>query len=111
MSASKELESIVDIVKKLLEENRHLRDDDDKLVANIWIRESGGVKKASEMTALDFLKIYARVGDGAQVYTSAESITRARRKLQHEHLHLRGEKYLSRMNEQELVKEFIHKTH
>lgn len=106
MSASTEIKKICDLVRELLENFPHLRDDDDKLVANIWIRELGGAEKAKEVSAYYFLAQYS----GYKAFTSAESITRARRKLQNTHLHLRGEKYLERMTEQENVKEFIKKS-
>lgn len=120
MNASKEIKTIYDVVKDLLDKNPHLRDDDDKLVANIWIRECGGVEKSKTITALDFLKVYAGTTNEIKYpneqhativkFTSAESITRARRKLQEENLLLRGTKYAHRNNEQEAVKEFIRKT-
>ena len=61
-----------------------LRDDDNRLCANIWSEELNNL----EITAKDFLKLYA-----SNKLTSAPSIKRARAKLQEECPKYRGEKY------------------
>jgi hypothetical protein len=61
-----------------------LRDDDNRLCANIWSEELNNL----EITAKDFLKLYA-----SNKLTSAPSIKRARAKLQEECPEYRGEKY------------------
>ena len=61
-----------------------LRDDDNRLCANIWSEELNNL----EITAKDFLKLYA-----SNKLTSAPSIKRARAKLQEEFPEYRGEKY------------------
>jgi len=61
-----------------------LRDDDNRLCANIWSKELNNL----EITAKDFLKLYA-----SNKLTSAPSIKRARAKLQEECPEYRGEKY------------------
>lgn len=61
-----------------------LRDDDNRLCANIWSKELNNL----EITAKDFLRLYA-----SNKLTSAPSIKRARAKLQEECPKYRGEKY------------------
>jgi len=61
-----------------------LRDDDNRLCANIWSEELNNL----EITAKDFLKLYA-----SNKLTSAPSIKRARAKLQEECPEYRGDKY------------------
>lgn len=71
---------------ELLVKHEHLRDSDDKLVANFWIVELGGSAESGKMPAYDFLQKYAN-GE----LTTADTITRIRRKVQTEHPELRGE--------------------
>lgn len=106
MTATQQIKTIYEIVKQLLEKNPHLRDDDSKLIANVWHKELGGAENVAKMNGVQLLTVIAE----GQTLTSADSITRARRKAQENNLHLRGEKYLSRMNHEKQVKEFIHKT-
>ena len=73
-----------DKVKYWLDKYPSLKDDDNRLSANIWSEELGG----SDITAQDFLALYA-----ANKLTSAPSIKRARAKLQEEEPKYRGEKY------------------
>ncbi len=61
-----------------------LRDDDNRLCANIWSEELNNL----EITAKDFLRLYA-----SNKLTSAPSIKRARAKLQEECPEYRGKKY------------------
>jgi len=61
-----------------------LRDDDNRLCANIWSKELNNL----EITAKDFLRLYA-----SNKLTSAPSIKRARAKLQEECPKYRGDKY------------------
>ena len=73
-----------DKVKYWLNKYPSLKDDDNRLSANIWSEELGG----SDITAQDFLALYA-----ANKLTSAPSIKRARAKLQEEEPKYRGKKY------------------
>ena len=87
-------------VEKLLQENNGCRDDDFKLVANFWFWElSNQGQNPVQLTAWDFLKAYA---NGR--LTKADTITRQRRKLQEENVHLRGAKYQQRQEKQSVVK-------
>ena len=67
-----------------LNRNSLLKDDDNRLCANIWAEEI----KDLNITARDFLKLYA-----TNKLTSAPSIKRARAKLQEECPEYRGKKY------------------
>ena len=73
-----------DKVKYWLDKYPSLRDDDNRLSANIWSEELSG----ADITTQDFLALYA-----ANKLTSAPSIKRARAKLQEEEPKYRGEKY------------------
>ena len=77
-------ERIIDLLSTL----PALKDSDDRLIANFWLQELGGGKKAAEISAYEFLKKYS-LGE----LTMADSITRIRRKVQKEHPELRGETY------------------
>lgn len=90
-------------VEKMLESLPHLRDSDDKLVANFWHREvidSG--KKISEISAFSFMKMYSE-GE----LTKADVITRARRKAQEHNPKLRGEKWEERHGREKEVRKNI----
>lgn len=99
MSSLREMKGIKPKVNKLLKEFPHLRDDDNKLIANIWYNE---VENILEKSAENLLKIFAR-GE----LTSPESIRRMRQKLQEENKQYRGEKYKSRHEEKEIIKKVI----
>jgi len=80
-------------VKFWLGKYADLRDNDNRLCANIWASElttqlGAGVNLA---TAINFLEMYAK-----GKLTSAPSIKRARAKLQEEEPKYRGEKYYLR---------------
>ena len=84
-----------DKVRYWLLKHEHLRDNDNKLCANIWNEE---LKKYimfkdsfKNSTVKDFLRLYS-LGK----LTSAPSIKRARAKLQEEEPAYRGEKYYMR---------------
>ena len=78
-------------VKFWLEKYAHLKDDDNKLCANIWNDELKQFIIIEKGRIRDFLRLYAQ----GQL-TSAPSIKRARAKLQEENPELRGEKYYLR---------------
>ena len=73
-----------DKVKYWLNKYQSLRDDDNRLAANIWSEEL--IEKGFEVS--QFLIVYA-----CSKLTSAPSIKRARAKLQEEEPKYRGEKY------------------
>ena len=77
-------------VKFFLENYPSLKDDDNRLCANIWAQEIGDVEGISNKIE-DFLIAYA-----SNKLTSAHSIERMRRKLQEQHPELRGKKYYLR---------------
>ena len=85
-------------VKDLLVNQIDTRDNDNLLISQIWLDE--GVPENS----IYFLIKYSKGG-----CTSAESIRRARQKLQEEHESLRGEKYNERQRKGEEVRQTISK--
>jgi len=85
-------------VKDLLVNQIDTRDNDNLLISQIWLDEGVPVN------SIDFLIKYSKGG-----FTSAESIRRARQKLQEEHENLRGEKYNERQRKGEEVRQTISK--
>ena len=71
----------------MLETYPHLRDNDNKLIANVWFAET------NKKEVIYFLKDLA---DGK--LSSSESITRCRRKIQEQNPYLRGNRYRYRQN-------------
>jgi len=98
ISISKLLKARVESLLMVKPDNR---DNDDKLISNIWYEEAteryGWIPSGSEL--FQFLHDLSQ-GE----FTSPESITRARRKVQEENPGLRGEKYKKRHENQENVK-------
>ena len=79
-------------IQHLLTTHPHLRDDDNKLQANIWhqdIKETGN--NPDKMTATDLLGMMAN----GQL-TNPESIRRVRQQLQEQIISLRGNRYNQR---------------
>lgn len=91
-------------VEELLKLKEHLRDNDTKLIANLWAREIG-IEKSKQMTAYDFLEKFSK-GELAH----PESVMRIRRKLQEEFPELRGKKWEARHKKQDSVKKQLYET-
>lgn len=88
-------------VKHLLKNFEKLRDDDHRLIANVWSRYLGK-DKVAKMTADDFLKAYAD-----KKLPNAETIRRHRQLLQEDFPDLRGKLYDERQKHSESVKKEI----
>ena len=94
-----ELKAKKDLVKLLMMNHFHLRDDDNKLLATVWKYElqlKGN--NTHTMNAFDVLSIIAQ-GE----LSKPESIRRVRQKLQQDHEHLRGNRWIERHQEQSSV--------
>ena len=79
-------------IKKLLINDKRLRDSDSKLIARFWTNELE--KKGmdtSKMSAYEFLCMFAQ-----SKQHNVEGLTRMRRKVQEENKELRGERYYER---------------
>jgi len=102
----KKIKKISIEVKRLLEKYPHLRDSDNKLVATIWRNEMGKddqqQSKSLSTTAFCFLEALS-----SGKHTSADIITRARRKVQEQNPFLRGTSYRQRKDKQEEVRSQI----
>lgn len=72
-----------------------LRDDDERLLANMWA-EDNKLLGAGDLNS--FLKLLA-----SKQLTSSESIRRVRQKIQEEHPELRGAKYKARHDHAEKI--------
>ena len=88
-------ENTIDIIKHLLTDHPHLRDDDNKLLATVWYHKMPEI----EESVMDFLHILAK-GE----LPSSESIRRCRQKLQELNPSLRGELWDKRHKMQDQVK-------
>ena len=91
--------STIDIVRRLLKDHPHLRDDDNRLIANIWYQTSPNISEG----ALDFLN---EIAEGN--LPSSESIRRCRQKLQQIDKGLRGKLWNKRHGMQNEVREELH---
>jgi hypothetical protein len=106
---SKKLKAVFNLqnrVKYYLELREDLRDNDEKLIANIWrdqVEKKYGENILHKMSAYDFLKICFIEG----VVTSSDTITRARRKVQENNAHLRGKYYEERKTEEKQFRKGI----
>lgn len=80
-------------IKSLLEEKAIYRDDYYSLVARVWYDELTD----KSISAIAFLCLVR-----AKRVTHPESIMRARRKIQEEHPHLRGDSYTQRNEVEQL---------
>ena len=88
------IKTIKDEVSYMLEASKKSRDSDDKLVCNIWYNRIGK-EKIETMSAMDLLQI---ISNGN--LPSYDNISRARRKLQEDNEHLRGESYKERHHQE-----------
>ena len=78
-----------EIIKQMMLDKPHLKDNDNKLIAAYWFKELKHLNIDSKtITALDFLHKYANAE-----LTNAETIRRMRAKLQEEYFELRGRAY------------------
>lgn len=87
------LENLTEYIEGLLRSKPHLRDDDRRLVANVWHYE---LKHDNSIS--DFLTAYVM-----DKITSADTITRIRRKLQELKPDLRGTKWAERHEKEQKV--------
>ena len=89
---------MIDNVEKLLTISPPLRDNDERLMANIWAKYIGE-HELNDMDAKDLLSSLAK-----GLLPSYESISRCRRKLQEECPNLRGEKWHERHKRADNIK-------
>ena len=95
----KQLFSVIDEVEKFLTKYPVLRDDDEKLMANMWYKRIPNVLDQSALSVLGML--------ANKKLPSYESISRCRRKLQEEDPNLRGKEYNLRHKRTEEIKEEV----
>ncbi len=100
-TALKDILHVYDLVKELMVKHAIYRDNDRKLVAHVWAIQCGGVHVMEQIRAYDFLTDYCRDEDR---YSSYDSITRSRRKVQEKHPELRGEKWKLRAEQEKEVR-------
>jgi hypothetical protein len=86
-----QLRTVKDYVLHFLKTKPDLRDNDLRLIANIWAGQLGGSTALTNISALEFVKLFAE----DRLY-SPESIRRARQKIQEDYPDLRGTTYQAR---------------
>ena len=83
----------------LLKEHPHLRDNDERLIANIWRQDLMIVGvDIKQLSAMHLLKRFAE----GQL-TNPESVRRTRQKIQQHNIELRGNTFVERGNRQEEI--------
>jgi len=96
-----------EIIENLLKHNSHLRDDDLKLVANIWwMTLNSQLKHRFQEYELDVIKTFLEMYTKGDL-PNEQSIRRMRRKLQEENLDLRGKVYELRHRKSEEFRDAI----
>ena len=95
----KKLFSVVDDVEKFLTKYPPLRDDDERLMANIWMSHIGNLEMKN---AWDVLHMLAK-----HKLPSYESVSRCRRKIQQINPELRGEKWTERQKRAKKIRKEI----
>ena len=95
-----------DIVLNLLQNHIHLRDNDFKLLANVWHKHFTNLGIDPGMHSASFL--LAMLAEGK--LPNSESVRRIRQKLQEEFKDLRGVNYAKRHNQKKKVKEQLYNT-
>ena len=95
----KKLFSVINEVEKYLIKYPSLRDNDERLMANIWNKHLGDV---TLINGDDVLKMLAR-----KELPSYESISRCRRKIQSTNPELRGKKWVERQKRAKKIKKEI----
>jgi hypothetical protein len=91
-------------ILKILTENPSNRDDDNRLLCNVWYYEfhEQFKKHPSEVDAMQFFKLLS-IGR----FTKSESVRRLRQKIQEENPHLRGVNYRERQNHAKKIRKEI----
>lgn len=98
------IKGVKEIVEKLLSNSPHLRDDDLKLLANVyWQRISNGLFHKLTEDQIKGIKLFlGEISKGNM--PNYQSVSRCRRKLQQENPELRGKLYDKRHEMEQSVK-------
>jgi hypothetical protein len=101
----KNIKTMEEVVKDILEEKSQYRDDDNTLVCKVWynLLKSNGFDIKTK-SAYDLMKLYA-----SKELPKASDIERARRKVQEKYPHLRGVNWEKRHDESDNVRQNINK--
>jgi hypothetical protein len=89
-------------VANMLRRHPELRDDDEKLVTNIWYVEMKRYGTPETLPVTDFLALYQQ-----KKLSSADVITRARRKVQEQYPELRGTTWEERHKQSQTIRKNI----
>lgn len=98
-----ELKSVTDRVAEYLTKHPSLRENDARLIANIWLEDAKAYNSYLDINrASYFLKMVAK-----GVLSNTESIRRARQLIQQKNPHLRGKNYNQRKEHSSDIKKEI----
>ena len=86
-------------VENFLTNYPHLRDNDEKLIANIWTQDL--MAKGVDIKKISAMHLMTRFAEGQ--LTNPESVRRTRQKIQQNNENLRGKSYKERGNKQEVI--------
>ena len=95
----KKLFSVIDDVEKFLTKYPPLRDDDERLMANIWMSHIGNLEIKN---GRDILHMLAK-----HKLPSYESVSRCRRKIQETNSKLRGKEWIQRQKRAKKIRKEI----
>ena len=98
----KKLFSVIDEVEKFLTVYPILRDDDRRLIVNLWTKRMGGSDIVNHLSPNEVMKRIA-----SPELPSSGSITRCRRKLQEKYPNLRGKVWYKRHQRAENIRKGI----
>lgn len=100
-----DIKGVKNRVLYLLETNEHLRDSDEKLIANVWFADLKELQaNANEISAFEFLSLLAK-----GKLTNCQSIHRARRDIQRSIPELKGEGDSARHKKEEEIRDEFRK--
>jgi len=95
---------VAKLVKELLENHKDLRDDDERLICQVWWTQASSVLKGRDDNRGDYVFISFLRDYSKGQFHKAESIKRSRQKLQELHPGLRGKSYKARQKHTVKVK-------
>ena len=96
------IKNMQDKVAFMLRKYPELRDDDEKLVTNMWYEEMSKWGSPESLPTTDFLALYQQ-----KKISSADIITRARRKVQEQYPELRGQTWEERHKQSQKIRKNI----
>lgn len=95
-------------IAELLTNHPHLREDDMKILANIWTRQLKAYMKQKNLPDISSGDIMAMIADGKSL-SHFEAVRRTRQKLQEKYPQLRGPNYGKRKDKKKKMRPALEK--